>query len=109
MNFNVIANIMEIGMLICFGLSWPINAFKSYKAKTTKGKSLPFLILIFTGYIFGIAGKIFIPTTWYVMMFYILNICMVSLDIILYFRNLKIDKDTAKKLEKEKNTENLPK
>ena len=38
--------ICEILMLCCFGFSWPLNAIKSYRARTTKGKSLPFVILI---------------------------------------------------------------
>ena len=31
----------EIAMLLCFGFSWPLSAIKSYRARTTKGKSLP--------------------------------------------------------------------
>ena len=40
----------ELGMLLCFGVSWPINVVKSYRMRTAKGKSLPFLIAIFVGY-----------------------------------------------------------
>ena len=35
--------ILEIIMIVCFGCSWPMNLMKSYKARTTKGKSLGFL------------------------------------------------------------------
>lgn len=89
-----LAEILEIGMLICFGFSWPINALKSYRARTTKGKSIAFLLMIVLGYICGIVSKIVTPNPvhWYVMFFYILNICMVSLDVCLYFRNLALDK-----------------
>lgn len=52
------SEILEIIMLICFGTSWPINARKAYKARTTKGTSLLFLMLILTGYITGIAAKL---------------------------------------------------
>lgn len=87
--------ILEIGMLVCFGFSWPINAFKSYKARTAKGKSLPFLLLIIIGYVFGICSKLTNPNGyhWYVMMFYILNMFMVSIDVALYFRNRKLDRE----------------
>ena len=51
-------SLFETIMLICFGLSWPINVVKAYKARTAKGTSLPFLLLIITGYIGGIAAKV---------------------------------------------------
>lgn len=89
-----LSEILEIGMLICFGFSWPLNALKSYKARTAKGKSVAFLLMIFLGYICGIVSKLTSPGGyhWYVMFFYVLNICMVSLDIGLFFRNLSLDK-----------------
>ena len=52
------AELFEIGMILCFGASWPLNVIKSYKTRTTKGKSLPFLLLIFVGYIAGITSKL---------------------------------------------------
>lgn len=88
-----ITELCEILMLVSFGFSWPFNAIKSYKARTTKGKSLPFLILILFGYVCGIISKLTAPSfKWYVMFFYILNFCMVFVDFLLYFRNLKLDK-----------------
>ena len=89
--------ILEIAMLICFGFSWPLNVIKSYKARTAKGKSLPFLLLIITGYIAGIASKFVNPAfdfaeKWYVLFFYFLNLFMVSVDLVLYFRNRMLDK-----------------
>ena len=41
------SELLEIFMVVSFGASWPLNVIKSYKARTTKGKSLWFLILIF--------------------------------------------------------------
>ena len=97
------AELLEIIMILSFGASWPMNVIKSYKARTAKGKSLAFMLLIFFGYIAGIASK-FVNVTymanfsekWYVLFFYFLNIFMVSLDIILYFRNRKLDKQNEK-------------
>ena len=89
--------LLEIAMLICFGFSWPLNVIKSYKARTAKGKSLPFLCLIIAGYIAGIASKFINPAfdyaeKWYVLFFYFLNLIMVSLDLLMYFRNRRLDK-----------------
>ena len=94
--------ILEIAMLICFGFSWPLNVIKSYKARTAKGKSLPFLLLIITGYIAGIASKFVNPAfdfadKWYVLFFYFLNLIMVSLDVVMYARNCRLDKLAANK------------
>lgn len=87
------SEILEIMMIVSFGASWPLNVIKSYKARTTKGKSLGFLVLIFTGYIWGIAAKLLSPEfKWYVLFFYVLNMLMVGLDLLIYFRNKKLDK-----------------
>ncbi len=90
---------LEIIMIVSFGASWPLNVIKSYKAKTTKGKSLWFLLLIFFGYVAGIASKFLNPTymaefdeKWYVLTFYFLNIIMVGADLVLYARNHRLDK-----------------
>ena len=93
------ADILELTMIVAFGASWPLNVLKSYKARTAKGKSLAFLLLIFSGYVAGIASKFVNPVymasigeKWYVLFFYFLNLFMVGLDLILYFRNLSLDR-----------------
>ena len=87
------AELFEIIMIVCFGMSWPMNVIKSYRARTAKGKSLPFLLLIITGYVFGIAGKLIGGNfKWYVLFFYVLNLVMVLTDLVLYFRNVRLDK-----------------
>ena len=93
------AEIFEIIMLICFGFSWPMNVIKSYKARTTKGKSLAFIILILVGYVAGVASKFVneaymsaIGEKWYVLFFYFLNFSMVFCDLLLYLRNYRIDR-----------------
>ena len=87
------AEIFEIIMIVSFGASWPMNVMKSYKARTTKGKSLPFLCLIFFGYIAGITSKLLeFSSKWYVLFFYVLNLVMVGVDLCLYLRNYKLDK-----------------
>ena len=44
-----ISDFCEILMLCMFGASWPFNVVKSYKARTTEGRSLLFLLLILGG------------------------------------------------------------
>ena len=79
-------SVFEIIMLVCFGFSWPFSIVKSYRSRTTKGKSLLFLLMVFIGYIGGITHKIlYNPDN--VLYLYILNETMVFTDIMLYLRN----------------------
>ncbi len=91
-----IAVLCESMMLIIFGCSWPANIHKSLTSKTTLGKSLAFEVLVVIGYLFGVTAKIIIFNRTGEMQvsfwFYILDILLVSTDIVLYFRNLQIDK-----------------
>ncbi|MBQ6900630.1 MAG: hypothetical protein IJN72_07310 [Firmicutes bacterium] len=84
-------SILETIMLVCFGLSWPLNLIKSFKAKTAKGTSLPFILLIITGYIAGITAKVVNNQINYVLIAYLINLAIVSLNIIVYFRNTALD------------------
>ena len=86
-------------MLVCFGFSWPLNVIKAYRAKTAKGTSLPFILLIITGYIAGIAAKLISGQINYVLIAYILNLAIVSLNVIVYFRNVSLDKKRLQNLE----------
>ena len=85
-------NILETIMLICFGLSWPINLIKAVRARTAKSISLPFYLLITVGYIAGIAAKFIGGNINYVLIAYFINIIFVILNIAVYFRNKKFDK-----------------
>ena len=87
------SELLEIFMIVSFGCSWPLNVIKSYKTRTTKGKSLAFLLLIFFGYICGITSKLLAPSfKWYVLFFYVLNFVMVGADLVLYYRNYQLYK-----------------
>jgi hypothetical protein len=93
----MLAEILEITMIVSFGISWPLNVMKSYKARTTKGNSLGFLLLILFGYVAGILSKFLnqefdFAEKWYVVFFYILNFVMVAIDTALYYRNYRLDK-----------------
>ena len=86
----------EIAMLCLFGCSWPFNIAKALKAKTAKGKSVGFELLILTGYLIGLFGKLYAWkttgslawSTW----FYLADILMVSVDLALYFVNARRDR-----------------
>ena len=95
------SELLEIVMILSFGASWPFNVVRSFKARTAKGKSPTFMLLIIFGYIAGIASKFVNPAfdfgaKWYVLFFYFLNLIMVSLDVVMYIRNCRLDKLAAK-------------
>jgi len=92
-------SILETIMLVCFGFSWPLNVMKAYRAKTAKGTSLPFILLIITGYIAGISAKLISGQINYVLIAYVLNLAIVSLNVIVYFRNVSLDKKRLQGME----------
>ena len=92
-------SILETVMLVCFGFSWPLNVIKAYRAKTAKGTSLPFVLLIITGYIAGISAKLISGQINYVLIAYILNLAIVSLNVIVYLRNVSLDKKRLQETE----------
>lgn len=83
--------IFEALMLIAFGSAWPVSIVKSYRARSNKGKSLVFLVIVLIGYFCGIVHKILNDLNW-VVACYILNACLVSTDIAVWFRNRKLEK-----------------
>lgn len=78
-------------MVVSFGISWPSSIIKSYTSRTAKGKSIVFLLFVLVGYMFGIISKFIAANLTYVVIFYIINFIMVFIDLILYFRNKKLD------------------
>lgn len=83
-------SVFEAIMLICFGASWPVSIWKTYTVKNPVGKSVGFLLLIIIGYVAGIINKFMGKVDW-VLGLYILNLVMVSADLILviYYRKLR--------------------
>lgn len=81
-------SIYEIIMLVCFGAAWPFSIYKSWKSKTTSGKSFIFLIIVEIGYIAGIFNKLLYSLDG-VIYLYLLNALMVFIDILLYCKNRK--------------------
>lgn len=79
-------------MLLCFAAAWPANIYKAYRARTTLGTSLPFMLIVELGYVCGMANKLINNDINYVMAFYIFDFVLVMIGIIVYFRNMAIDK-----------------
>lgn len=92
-------SLLEAVMMLCFGLSWPINVIKAYKARTAKGTSLPFILLITFGYLAGITAKIVTGQINYVLAVYLFNLAVVGLNIVVYFHNTALDRKAAQTAE----------
>ena len=86
------AQVCETIMLLCFGASWPFNITKSLRSRTAKGKSIYFEICIIVGYVCGVIGKFIGENITYVIAVYLLDICMVSIDLALTLRNRRLDR-----------------
>ena len=86
------AQLFETIMLLCFGASWPFNITKSLCSRTAKGKSVYFEICIIVGYVCGVIGKFIGGNITYVIAVYLLDICMVSIDLALTLRNRRLDR-----------------
>ena len=107
MNFPI-TDLFEALTIFCFGLSWPISIRKSLSSRTAKGKSLFFEVFLLIGYAFGIirkviqlvdgeSGFIFFLSS----IFYVLNFIMISIDVGLYFRNSKLDREAEAAVSKD--------
>ncbi len=87
----MIAQILEAAMLVCFGLSWPTNAYKNYQARTAAGTSWQFIMLITVGYFAGIGAKIASGSINWVLIIYLLNLAFLAINWGVYFRNKRLD------------------
>ena len=82
------ARALTIGTpLICTALS-----------RTAKGKSMLFESLVIVGYLCGLAGKFISGNVTYVVAVYLLDIAMVTTDLLLTIRNAKLDQEREKAL-----------
>lgn len=83
-------SIFEAIMIACFGAAWPFSIYRSYISRSNKGKILFFLLVVLIGYSSGILHKLYYNFDSIIYL-YILNFCLVTTDIILYFRNKRIN------------------
>ena len=85
------AAVLEAIMLVCFGLSWPINAMKAWKSRTAVGTSWMFLALITFGYVAGIAAKFVGGMVNWVLAVYFINLAALAVNWAIYARNKALD------------------
>ena len=76
-------SVFEIGMLACFGFSWPFSIAKSLRTKKVEGKSPAFMVIVMVGYLCGIAHKLVYSFDWIVWL-YVLDLALVLADFVLY-------------------------
>jgi hypothetical protein len=89
----------EAAMLVCFGLAWPISIIRSWRSRSTGGKSVVFSIVILIGYVMGILNKVLYQRgseTFWVFYLYVLNFLMVGTDALLWVRNCRYEKQAEK-------------
>ena len=90
-SLTLIAEVFEAGMLVCFGVAWPVDIVRTLRVRRTEGKSVGFMALILVGYLCGLTAKVVRAWgTWpeVVTALYAFNALMVATDIALtlYFR-----------------------
>ena len=95
----MLADFLEIGMLLCFAASWPFNIHRSWVSRTAVGRSIMFEVIIEMGYAFGIISHLVEGEVNFVLAFYVLDMCLVATDMMLYFRNRKLDEERRKTID----------
>ena len=91
------ASILETIMIVCFGISWPLSIRRMWVSKSTGGKSILFSCFILLGYLAGIGAKVVLHNYNLAFVFYIINTCMVTIDILLWIRNHKYEQEAQGK------------
>ncbi|MDP6629999.1 MAG: hypothetical protein QGH29_03340 [Kiritimatiellia bacterium] len=76
-------SVFEAGMLVCFGISWPISIIKALRTRMVDGKSPVFMSIVALGYVFGMIHKV-VYNCDQVFLLYVFNFIMVSIDLFLY-------------------------
>ena len=89
----MIYGLFEILMLLCFATAWPFSIYKLYKSGSNQGKSIVFSYVVLLGYVFGMTNKVINNDVNYVLAFYILDFVLVSLDMVMYYRNMRRQKE----------------
>lgn len=84
-------SVLESAMLICFAAAWPASIHKSWTSRTRKGKSLFFLGIVFVGYMAGVSRILLRSDGSFLIFPYTLNALLVVCDLVLYYRNYRID------------------
>lgn len=81
----MLAGLLELAMLVSFGLSWPFAILRTYRAKRVDGKSPQFMFIVIFGYCCGIAAHLVDGTDLWLCFVYLADILLVATDLALYF------------------------
>jgi hypothetical protein len=78
-------------MLICFGISWPVDILRTWRVRRTEGKSLAFMVLVLVGYMLGLGSKLVRAAQTGnppegVSALYVLNALFITVDMVLTMR-----------------------
>ena len=102
------ADLMEVLMIVCFGVAWIFSVIKALKTKSAKGKSILFEILMLCGYGFGVVQKVFLYKDamtnekalnfWFYLAWFLgaFIFIVVVFDLILWIRNSFVDRKRDK-------------
>jgi len=83
----MIYGLFEMLMLLCFAFAWPFSIVKQWRTGSSKGKSILFSYVIILGYIFGMINKVVSDDINYVFAFYVIDLALVLIDTLIYYRN----------------------
>jgi hypothetical protein len=89
--------VFESLMLLCFSCSWYFSIVRMLRVRRASGKSAQFVVLICTGYVFGIAAKYFdwqttgvlSPVVW----LYAWNLLVTGFDLALVLHFSRVERD----------------
>jgi hypothetical protein len=83
-----VAQTLEAGMLLCFGVAWPVDIYKTLRTRLVTGKSVGFMLIVLLGYVAGMAAKFYRAGTGEpletVTWLYPINAILVAVDILIY-------------------------
>ncbi len=92
----LIDGFFEIVMLLCFAAAWPFSIYRSLMSRSTKGKSLVFMLIVMVGYTAGILNKFVTGQVDHVLYFYFLDLGLVATDALLWIRNRAYERMTGR-------------
>ncbi len=83
-------------MLLLFASAWPFNIVRAWRARTSVGNSVVFMVVIEIAYLCGMLSKIVADNVNYVFAFYVLDFCLVGIALCIWFRNRAIDRSRGR-------------
>lgn len=78
---NMLPTLLEVAMLICFGVAWPLANVRMLSSGRAEGKGMVFTAIILCGYVAGALAKLAL-----VFWLYALNTVSVGGNLLLQWR-----------------------